>query len=412
MKVEIKTLGCKVNQYESQAVAGQFEQAGCKLNCPNPDICIINTCAITKTAEQKSKKMLSQARKKHPRAIIAACGCLAQSNPGQLKQLGADFVIPQKEKHNITKIILGSKQLSGDIWGLEIKKYRRQRALLKIQDGCDAFCTFCKIPYLRPKPSSRKKEAILKEIEALSLNHKEIILCGINIALYGKDFRPQQTLSQLVEKILNLDCLGRLRLSSLQPRHIDSRLIKLISHPKLCPHLHLSFQYGENSILKAMNKKETVELYLEKVAALKKINPLLAISCDIIVGFPGETEKTFVKTVYFLEKIKPMRMHIFPFSPRPMTPLAGFIPLEAQTIKKRCQILNQMAKRFAFEYYSHFMAKPLEMISEEHKKGFTAGYTQNYIKVMVKEKIKLGYLKTIKITKVNQENQVFGEPCK
>lgn len=412
MKVKVKTLGCKVNQYESQAIREQFASLGHTITKKKADLYIINTCTVTKTADKKSRKNILQAKKENPKAKIVACGCLAELNKDYLKKTGVDYIIAQKNKQNLINIILGDNTphpVSKNPWKLKINDYPHKRAFVKIEDGCDNFCSFCKIPYLRPKPTSRKKKEIIDEIKRLSVNHHEIVLSGVNLNLYGKDLKPKNSLSNLTEDILNLACLGRLRISSLQPLLIDNKLINLISHPKMCPHLHLSFQYGQNSILKAMNKKETVELYLEKVEAIKKTYPKTAISCDIIIGFPGETERTFQQTVDFLKKVKPMRIHIFTFSAREKTPFTTNNLIDKNTTKKRYTILNKLAKKFSFDYARLFLNQKLTMIAEEKKNGYITGYTQNYIKVNIKNKIKLGSALEVQITKINKNNKVFAQ---
>jgi threonylcarbamoyladenosine tRNA methylthiotransferase MtaB len=412
MKVKVKTLGCKVNQYESQAIREQFASLGHTITEKKADLYIINTCTVTKTADKKSRKNILQAKKENPKAKIVACGCLAELNKDYLKKTGVDYIIAQKNKQNLINIILGDNThhpVSKTPWKLKINNYPHKRAFVKIEDGCDNFCSFCKIPYLRPKPTSRKKKEIIDEIKRLSVNHHEIVLSGVNLNLYGKDLKPKNSLSNLTEDILNLACLGRLRISSLQPLLIDNKLINLISHPKMCPHLHLSFQYGQNSILKAMNKKETVELYLEKVEAIKKTYPKTAISCDIIIGFPGETERTFQQTVNFLKKVKPMRIHIFTFSAREKTPFTANNLIDKNTTKKRYAILNKLAKKFSFDYARLFLNQKLTMITEEKKNGYITGYTQNYIKVNIKNKIKLGSALEVQITKIDKNNKVFAQ---
>jgi threonylcarbamoyladenosine tRNA methylthiotransferase MtaB len=412
MRVKIKTLGCKVNQYEGQAIQEQFSSSGYQITTKKADLYIINTCSVTKTADKKSKKMILQAKKENPRAKIAVCGCLAELNKTYIEKIGVDYIVAQKNKQNLINIILGnnlSSSLSKSPWKLKIQNYPHKRAFVKIQDGCNNFCSFCKIPYLRPRPTSRKKKDIIDEIKRLSANHHEIVLSGINLNLYGKDLNPKNSLSNICEDILKLHCLGRLRISSLQPSLIDNKLIRLIAHPKLCPHLHLSFQYGQNSILKAMNKKETVEIYLKKVKAIKKVYPKTAISCDIIIGFPGETEKTFRQTIDFLKKVKPMRIHIFTFSPREKTPLIASSLIDKDTTKKRYKILDSLAKKLSLNYSRLFIGQNLTMIAEEKKNGYTTGYTQNYIKVNTKSNIKLGSVAKVKITKIDKNNKVFAQ---
>ncbi|MCF7895117.1 MAG: tRNA (N(6)-L-threonylcarbamoyladenosine(37)-C(2))-methylthiotransferase MtaB [Candidatus Omnitrophica bacterium] len=411
MRIKIKTLGCKVNQYEGQAITEQFTSLGHQITDKKADLYIINTCTVTKTADKKSRKNILQAKKENPRAKIAVCGCLAELNKNYIEKIGVDYIIAQRNKQNLVNIILDGKApcpISKNPWKLKIKNYPHKRAFVKIQDGCSNFCSFCKIPYLRPKPTSRRKKNIIDEIKRLSANHHEIVLSGVNLNLYGKDLNPKNSLSNLIKDILKLHCLGRLRISSLQPSLIDNKLISLIAHPKLCPHLHLSFQYGQNSILKAMNKKETVEIYIKRVNAIKKVYPKTAISCDIIIGFPDETEKTFQQTVDFLKKVKPMRIHIFTFSPREKTPLITSNLIDKDTTKRRYKILDKLARKLSLDYSRLFINQKLTMIAEEKKNGYTTGYTQNYIKVNLDGKIKLGSAAKVKITKIDKNNKVFA----
>jgi threonylcarbamoyladenosine tRNA methylthiotransferase MtaB len=260
---------------------------------------------------------------------------------------------------------------------------------------------------LRGKPKSRKKEEVIQEVKKVSKVHPEIVLCGINLGLYGKDLNPTLKLEDLLEDILKIDSLKRLRLSSLEPNLITDKLLSFFNHPKMCPHLHLPFQSGDDEILQMMNKKETVALYEKVIKEARKINPLIAISCDIMVGFPYEEEENFENTVDFLKRIKPMRMHIFTFSPREKTPLFDKKIRNYKIIKKRYDFLKKLAKEFSLSYAKKFLGKVLYMIAEEEKRGLICGYTQNYIKVYLEEKVELGKIYPIKITKI-KEDKVFA----
>jgi threonylcarbamoyladenosine tRNA methylthiotransferase MtaB len=229
------------------------------------------------------------------------------------------------------------------------------------------------------------------------------VLCGVNIGLYGKDFNPPRTLTGLIKEIVKINSLHRLRLSSLEPSLVDEETIGLFYNNKLCPHLHFPFQSGDDMVLKRMNKKETVFLYEDIVNKIRKINPLFAISCDIIVGFPHEDEESFNNTIEFLKKVKPMRMHLFSFSPREKTPFFGIKKGNTSVTQRRYALLKKLAFDFSLEYRERFLGKILNMIVEEKKEGHLCGYTENYIKVYIKEKVPLGEAVHVRIKRVDKD---------
>ena len=407
-KVKFVTLGCKVNQYETQALKEKFLKYGFKIVDKDPHLYVINTCAVTSRAYIKSKEAILKAQKENSQAKIAVVGCMVKDGWEELKRMNVDFVLPPQEKHLLPEKILGKESEDGGIWSLKITHFFNQRAFVKIQDGCDNFCSFCEIPYFRGRSTSRPKEDILEEIERLSLRHPEIVLCGINLALYGKE--RGENLISLIKDILKIKTLKRLRLSSLEPAYISNELLELFKNEKLCPHLHLPFQSGDDQILKLMNKKESVSLYKEIVKKARRINPLISITCDIMVGFPYEEDGHFSNTVKFLEEIRPMRMHIFSFSARPHTVFENIkISKEMQMkTKKRYKILKELAERFSYEYKKKFLGKRLHMVVEEKKKDYVCGYTENYIRVYVKEDLPLGEIVKVRIEKI-EGSLVYGK---
>jgi len=407
-KVRFFTLGCKVNQYETQALMEEFKWRGYQITQGIADLYIINTCSVTKRADIKSKEAILKAKKENPYAKIVVCGCSVQLNEDSLKDLEVDYLITQEEKPSLVDVICEGKGKKRNIWSLKISSFfYNHRAFIKIQDGCDNFCSFCKIPYLRGRSISRKKEEIIEEIKRVSGFHSEIVLCGINLGLYGKDLDPPSNLENLLDEVLKIDSLRRLRLSSLEPNLISDKLLSFFKHPKMCPHLHLPFQSGDDQVLETMNKKETVSLYEEIVEKARKIDPLIAISCDMMVGFPYEKEENFKNTVNFLKRIKPMRMHIFTFSPRERTPFFDKKIKDYKIVKKRSNLLKKIARKFAFSYAEKFLGKVLFMIAEEEKRGLICGYTQNYIRVYLEEKLELGKIYPVKIKKI-REDKVFA----
>jgi threonylcarbamoyladenosine tRNA methylthiotransferase MtaB len=409
MKVKFLTLGCKVNQYETQGLKEKFLSLGCETTQDKADFYVINTCSVTQKADHKSKQAILKAKKENSKAKIVVSGCLAQLDKEFIEELGVDYVIPQDQKHLLPEIVLNLPQLKNNISRpLRITHFSNHRAFIKVQDGCDHFCSFCKIPYLRGKPKSQPKVQVLEEVKAVSQNHKEIVLCGINLGLYGKDLKSSYALEDLVEDILKIPDLGRLRLSSLEPILVSKKLLSFLSHKKLCPHLHLPFQYGDDYILNKMNKKETVALYEDLVKASRKINPSIALSCDIMVGFPEETEKSFQNTVDFLNRIKPMRMHIFTFSPRQKTKVYSAKVNNRQLVRARYDVLKELAARFSLNYQKKFIGKTLDLVAEERSNGSISGYTENYLKVQIKEKALLGEIIPVRINKV-EGSRLFGQ---
>jgi len=406
MKVKFYTLGCKVNQYESEALQEEFKAYGFTITEDLADIYIINSCSVTAKADSDSRRLVLRAKKENPKAKIAVCGCWPQLNSKEAKKAGADYVIGQDKKQFVADIIKGFKNPGKNIWSLKINDFKNQRAFIKIQDGCNNFCSFCKVPYLRGRSISRPEAEVIDEIGRLESIHKEIVLCGVNMGLYGKDLTPKVTLHELLSNILNRSKITRLRLSSLEPYSVNKEIIGLFGHNKMCPHIHLPFQSGDNRILKEMNKKETVEMYEQIVDSLREINPQIAVSCDIIIGFPGEDETSFNKTVNFLKKIAPMRTHIFTFSPREKTKFFGN-KVDLNKVKKRFNHLKAVTDSLALKYKQAFIGKTLTLIAEETESGYVCGYSENYIKLYAKCGARPGEIISVRVNKIDKD-KVFG----
>ncbi|MFA5337752.1 MAG: tRNA (N(6)-L-threonylcarbamoyladenosine(37)-C(2))-methylthiotransferase MtaB [Candidatus Omnitrophota bacterium] len=406
MKVKFYTLGCKVNQYETRALQEQFKSCGFAVTENVADIYVINSCSVTAKADSDSRRLVLKAKKENPKAKIAVCGCWPQLNAEEAKKVGADYIVGQDKKQSLVDIIKKLETVPKNIWSLKINGFTNQRAFVKIQDGCDNFCSFCKVPFLRGGSISRPGNEITEEIEKLEASHKEIVLCGVNLGAYGKDLLPRTSLYDLLKAILCRNSLNRLRLSSLEPYSVDEKIIGLFKHPKMCQHIHLPFQNGDNRILKEMNKKETVEMYEQITAGLRRVNPEIAISCDIIVGFPSEDETSFNNTINFLNKVKPMRTHIFTFSGREKTRFYGQ-KINSGKVKERFRRLKSITDSFALEYKKAFMGKTLNMIVEERKSGYVYGYSENYIKLCVKSEAMPGETINVQINKIDKDN-VFG----
>lgn len=401
-----------MNQYETQALIEEFNERGIKVTAACADFCVINTCSVTRHADVKSRDAILKARKENPGAFVAAIGCLAQLNQSYLHSLGVDCIVPQEYKHNCVDMLLNQRpRKERTIWSLKISRFFRQRAFVKIQDGCNHFCTFCKIPYLRGKPTSRPRRDIFEEIRRVSSTHQEVVLCGVNIGFYGRERSGTDTLASLVKDILAINSLQRLRLSSLAPYYIGDDLLALFENNKLCPHIHLPFQSGDDRILKLMNKRETQKLYRTVVCKVRDINSLIALSCDIMVGFPGEDEQSFTTTLNFLNEVQPMRTHIFSFSSRECTSFEYTEVERTHHIREYFVRVREASHKWAGEYKKKFMGKTLTMICEQRENGYLYGYTENYLKVCIPDTVPIGAMVKVKITKVIS-GQMYGEPVK
>lgn len=383
MKIRFLTFGCKVNQYETQALREQFIRAGFTPTSGRADLYVINTCAVTRQAESKSREAVRRAKKENIRARIVVCGCAVEGNDAFGKREGADYCISQNDKPRLADIICGCQSGTKDTWSMAISDFPNQRVFVKIQDGCDNFCSFCKIPFLRGRSRSRDNREVLAEIERLGKN-REIVLCGVNLGCYGKDFSSSYVLADLLSDIVALPDLGRVRLSSLEPNSVTHRLLEFLKHPKVCPHLHLPFQSGDDYILEQMNKRERVSLYYDVVAAARRVRSDVAISCDILSGFPGEENTHFEHTISFLRNIRPMRMHVFTFSPREKTKFSSFKVRNRDVVQNRTRVLRQIGKQFAVQYAKECVDKNAVMVAEEICDGKVFGYTEQYVRASLK----------------------------
>ena len=307
MKIKFYTIGCKVNQYETQALKEQFFSLGYEVTNRAADMYIINSCSVTQRADAKSRQALTKAKKENSKAKVVVCGCAANGRKEYWGKLGADIIIPQDRKHNLVDIVVNQGLAQKDIWSLRLTKFSNHRAFVKIQDACDNFCSYCKIPYLRGSSRSRPKKDIIEEVARLVKDHNEIILCGVNIALYGKDLSKNEDLVSLVQSLISIKDLRRLRFSSLESCFLDKRFFSLFKNPKICSHVHLPFQSGDDRVLKEMDKKETTQDYKTMIEGIRRINPDVALSCDVIVGFPSEDDHLFNNTVKFLKGDDPMK---------------------------------------------------------------------------------------------------------
>lgn len=432
MKVAFSTLGCRVNVYESEAMAEKFIKEGYEVVdfSEKADVYVINTCTVTNMGDKKSRQIIGRARRLNEEAIIAVVGCYSQIAPDEVSSIdGVDVVLGTRNKGdivywvnkaklekskvvNVTENILKNKVFEE----LKIEDYQdKTRAFLKIQDGCNRFCSYCLIPYARGAVCSKKPETVIEEVKNLA-NHgfKEIILSGIHTASYGVDLEDNITLMDILEEIEKIDGIERVRIGSIDPtfftEDIKDRLVKL---KKLCPHFHLSLQSGSNGTLKRMNRRYSKEDYKEIVDMLRGAIKDVSITTDIIVGFPGETEDEFKETYEFLKDISLTKMHIFKYSPRKGTKAATMKDQIHGTIKEeRSKKLIELNEKNEEAFMKEMIGKTLEVLFEEKvskEENIYTGYTPNYIKTFCESTEDLiGKIKKVYIKEISKDN-LIGE---
>jgi len=399
-KVAFVTLGCKVNQYESNAMAQKFIDNNYEI-CDiedNPDIIIVNTCTVTNIADRKSRQLLRKAKETNPKAVVVACGCYVQVAKDKVDSIEeVDISIGNSEKKDIVQIVenyINQNEMINEIIDVNKEKdfsemglitfTEKTRATIKIQDGCNNFCSYCLIPYARGRVRSRNKENIIKEVEEIAKKGiQEIVITGIHIASYGLDFSYNYRMIDLLEDLNKIDGIKRIRLGSLEPSLITEEFTKRLSKlDKICNHFHLSLQSGCDETLKRMNRKYTTDEFRQVVNRLRKTFKDVNLTTDIIVGFPGETREEFEETYDFLREIKFYKMHVFKYSPREGTP-ASKMPnqVDGKIKEERSQKLIELSDKNQDEYNKIYFSKPQEVLFEEQKDGVWTGYTSNYVKV-------------------------------
>ncbi len=407
-KVAIHSLGCKVNSYEAESMEIMLRDAGYEIvpfkDDVQADIYIINTCSVTNIADRKSRQMLHRAKKMNPDAVVVAAGCYVQADPeGVERDECVDIILGNNMKISIVEALeeyfadKGNSTFLVDI-NDRLQEYEElkinqtgehTRAYIKIQDGCNQFCSYCIIPYVRGRVRSRKPEDIISEVKTLALTGvKEVVLTGIHISSYGTDLE-NVGLIQLIEMIHGVEGIHRIRLGSLEPRIITDEFAERISKlSKICPHFHLSLQSGCDKTLKAMNRKYNTEEYYEGCERLRKSFDNPAITTDVIVGFPGESEEDFRQTKNFLEKVSFYEMHIFKYSRRKGTVADKMTDQISDEVKsQRSAELLELEKQQSFDYRKGYIGTEIEVLIEEltqiDGKSYYTGYTKNYIRVAV-----------------------------
>lgn len=427
MKVAVYTLGCKVNTYESEYVIKEFLKRGYTLtdfSDEKADIYLINTCTVTNTSDQKSRKMIRQARKKNKDAVVVAMGCFTQirNNDNQIMDF-VDVVIGNKDKSRIVDLteefIKNKRKIANiedineaDFDDMEISYFNtRTRALVKIEDGCENFCSYCIIPYVRGRVRSKRPEKVIEEVKRLVNNgYKEIVLTGIHTGHYGADLKDYD-FSDLLLELEKIDNLDRIRISSIEITELNDKFLSVLrKSKKIVNHIHIPLQAGSDHILKLMNRKYDKKYYLDKINKIRKIRPDMAVTTDVIVGFPLESDYDFNETIAFVKEVSFAGGHVFPFSRRNGTPAAkmsGQITKEEKHI--RCKKLISVFDSLEESYYKKHIGCTLTVIAETYEDGTLTGHTDNYLKVRFKgpEKL-LGLEVNVKLNEY-KDKMLFGE---
>lgn len=423
MKAYFHTLGCKVNQYETQEMSENLSVNGIfRADSPeNADIIVVNSCTVTQESTRKTKQAVRRLKKLNPNAVLVLTGCLPQAFPEEADALHeADVIIGNKNNADllsavnrffetgarVNSIIMHEVKKGDEYKGSGISSLdEHTRAYLKIQDGCNRFCSYCIIPTARGRSRSKPLNEIEDELKRLAGNgYKEIVFVGINLSAYGREI--DLSLADAVETAERQGGIERIRLGSLEPDHITDELLgRLKKCGKLCPHFHLSLQSGSNSVLKRMNRHYTAEEYLSIMEAVRKEFPDAAFTTDVIAGFPGESDEEFVETCEFIKKAGFQKVHIFPFSARKGTRAYDMDgQIEKQLKIKRCGILNEICTEIRNNYLKENIGKTAEVLFEAAENGKVSGYTKSYLPVEVETTANLqGQIKTARITSVGND---------
>ncbi len=427
-KIAFTTLGCKVNMYDTEAMAELFSDKGYEIVDfeDYADIYVVNTCTVTNFGDKKSRQIIRRAKRQNANSIVVATGCYAQVAPKELMDIdGINIIIGTKDRSRVVEIVEAYKKEEGvkncvsNIMGekefepLKINKLtNRTRAYIKIQEGCNRYCTYCIIPYARGPVRSRKPEDIMTEVRRLAQNgFKEVVLTGIHVASYGLDLK-NITLADIIEQVHSVEGIERIRFSSMEPKAVTEefafRMSKLY---KVCHHYHLSLQSGCDKTLKRMNRRYTSAEYYEVCQRLRRYIPDVALTTDIIVGFPGETEEDFNISCDFAKKARLSKIHVFPYSPKKGTPAEKMPDQVVPNIKNdRSKALIEISNKLNYEFLKEHIGKTVLVLFETtDKEGYFEGHTSNYIKVLVKTDENLSNsIRNVKLTEIKCEETMIG----
>jgi len=414
MKFLIKTLGCKVNQYESEVIAQQLQSMGWEMITPQttsagPDAVIINTCTVTQKAAMQSRQATRQAIRAYPSARIVVTGCHAQIHQDEISRIqGVDTIVGQDRKHTIPALLSGqAATVLGEARytatrGPAVQAFDpltpallgvRTRPFLKIQDGCNAFCTYCIVPYTRGRSRSMPPDRVIKHITRIAqAGYQEVVLTGIHLGCYGLDLAPQVTLLDLLNRIHTTQAIARVRLSSIEPHELSDDILQLVARSdarpgQICNHFHIPLQSGDDRILQNMHRPYRRNDFIGLINRIQQAVPEAGIGVDVLVGFPGETASAFANTHDLIEQLPLTYLHVFPFSSRPGTVAARLPdPVPAEVIKQRCRILRQLGFQKKQAFYRQQLGKTVEILIEERRERTAArlkGLTANYIPVLL-----------------------------
>jgi threonylcarbamoyladenosine tRNA methylthiotransferase MtaB len=424
MKVAFYTLGCKVNAYETEVAINLFKNNGYEIVPFDElaDIYVINTCSVTNTSDSKSRKEIRNAYKRNNDAVIAVMGCYSQAKPEEVKSIeGVSVVIGTKDKSKIVEIIeeyIKNKKQITRVYDLNnlnfedmiLNKFENHtRAFVKIQDGCNNYCSYCIIPYTRGNCRSKDKNIVINEVTSLVNNgYKEVVLTGIHTGHYGQDLN-EYDFSDLLLELEEIDGLERIRISSIEITELNEKFLNVLAKSKkIVDHIHIPLQTGCDRILKLMNRKYDMNYYFDKIEKIRKIRPNIAITTDVIVGFPDETEDDFNTTKENIKKLKFVELHVFPFSKREGTRAASMKnQIDGNIKKKRVRELLEISENLKKEYYNKFINQTLEVLTENYNEGLITGHLSNYGKVVFKGK-KEDINKIIKVKLLNYDNGIFN----
>lgn len=405
MKFNIVTFGCKVNQYESNMMKERMLSSNFFYveNISEANIIVVNTCSVTNVADKKCLKMIRRIKREYPNSILVVAGCSSQNKQEIYENLDIDILIGNKDKSKIDILLkeyikthkryvkfYNDRKL--DFEDMLISDYNHIRAFIKIEDGCDNFCSYCIIPYVRGSVRSKNFETVIKEAKLLTQKgHKEIVLTGIHTGHYmdnGYD------LTDLINELSKIEDLLRIRISSIEITELNDKFLNMLStNKKVCDHLHIPLQAGSDEILKKMNRKYDLKYYEEKIKKIRMIRPDISITTDIIVGFPYETDKLFNETLEFSRKINFSKIHVFPYSIRLGTSAANMPNQVDESIKKeRVKKLMDLSETMEKEYYNKFVGKELDILVEECDNNVSIGHSSNYLMIRLNEKLEVGQI--------------------
>ncbi len=403
MKVCVYTLGCKVNTYESEYVINELIKNGFEIGNFDDkcDIYIINTCTVTNTSDVKSRKIIRQAKRKNPDGCVIAMGCFTQANKVEVPE-GADIVLGNKYKSKIISIIddyfknREKKILLDDDFDKEFEDmfvthyYSHTRAFVKIQDGCENFCSYCIIPFVRGKCRSKDFDKAIREIKELVANgFKEIVLTGIHTGNYGSD--NGRSFAELLREIVKIKGLQRLRISSIEATELNDEVLEIIKkNPVIVDHLHIPIQAASDHVLKLMRRKYNLDYFIKKIDLIRNIRPNISISTDIIVGFPEETDEDFASGIEVLKRINFSKLHVFPYSKRDGTKAAEMVQVDGEVKKKRSHELLKLSRELEIDYMNKFIGQEVCLLVERNRNGCALGHTGNYLQVKLDTEVAEG----------------------